>query len=223
MNLSPSPQSPSPSFVKEEAKEIKKESDAPLGKNGKVLGIAFEAYILYEYNESLFFIDKHAAHERILFEDMKKNISARSNSQMLMLPIEVSLSPQEMSVLSDYENEFKATGFDFSSDGSKTVKISAIPTALTANQAETFFVGVAGQLASGTGGFETARNELYEQALYQASCKAAIKAGRAYDPVHTNWICQRVLSNPAIRFCPHGRPIAFELSKNEIEHWFKRK
>ena len=189
----------------------------------KILGEAFNSYIILETEGKLLMIDKHAAHERILFEDMKRNLSNGANSQMLMLPLEIMLSPAEIDSVSDYQSEIRSTGFEFSVNGSGGVTVNAIPAGLSATEAEEFFVSVAGRIASGTGSLETARQEFYEQALYQASCKAAIKAGRIYDTAHTDWVCRQVLSNPAVRFCPHGRPVAFELSKGEIEHWFKRK
>lgn len=189
----------------------------------KMLGEAFNSYIILETEGKLLMIDKHAAHERILFEDMKKNLSGGASSQILMIPLEIMLSPTETDAALSYKNEISATGFDFSVKDSGGVTVTAIPSGLSANEAEEFFVSVVGKIASGTGSLETARQEFYEQALYQASCKAAIKAGRIYDSAHTDWVCRQVLSNPAVRFCPHGRPVAFELSKGEIEHWFKRK
>ncbi len=154
---------------------------------------------------------------------MKRNISDGASSQILMLPLEVMLSPEETDAALSYKDEITATGFDFSVKNSGGITVNAIPSGLSANEAEEFLVGVVGKIASGTGSLETARQEFYEQALYQASCKAAIKAGRIYDAAHTDWVCKQVLGNPAVRFCPHGRPVAFELSKGEIEHWFKRK
>ena len=189
----------------------------------KLLGEAFNSYILVETEGKLLMIDKHAAHERILFEDMKRNISDGASSQILMLPLEVMLSPEETDAALSYKDEITATGFDFTVKDSGGITVSAIPSGFSANEAEEFLVGVVGKIASGTGSLETARQEFYEQALYQASCKAAIKAGRIYDEAHTDWVCKQVLGNPAVRFCPHGRPVAFELSKGEIEHWFKRK
>ena len=88
--------------------------------------------------------------------------------------------------------------------------------------AEAMLVTVTGKLANGTGDVATTRDTFFEQALYQASCKAAIKAGRIYDASHLKWICDRVLSNPEIRFCPHGRPVAFKLTKNELDRQFER-
>lgn len=195
------------------------EADVP---EYKILGEAFNSYILVETEGKLLMIDKHAAHERILFEDMKKNISEGADSQILMLPLEIMLSPEETDAAHNYTDEIKATGFEFSAKD-KCVTVSAIPSGLSRGEAEELFVGIVGKIASGTGSLETVRQEFYEQALYQASCKAAIKAGRIYDSAHIDWVCRHVLGNPAVRFCPHGRPVAFELSKGEIEHWFKRK
>ncbi len=190
----------------------------------KILGEAFNSYIIVESDGTLLMIDKHAAHERILFEDMKKNISSGADSQLLLLPITLRLSAEESDALSQYSDDIRATGFDFMVEGNgRDVSLTAVPTGLSNDQAETFFVTVTGQLASGTGSLAVTRGQFYEQALYQASCKAAIKAGRVYDEAHIEWICKQVLGNPAVRFCPHGRPVAFELSKGDIEHRFKRK
>ena len=100
--------------------------------------------------------------------------------------------------------------------------IDQIPAILNNGAAESMFVTMTGKLANGTGDVATTRDNFFEQALYQASCKAAIKAGRIYDTSHLKWICDRVLSNPEIRFCPHGRPVAFEMTQSDIERSFKR-
>ena len=207
------------SNINRESAGAQAESEIP---EYEILGETFNSYIIVETEGKLLMIDKHAAHERILFEDMKRNISSGANSQILMLPLEIMLSPAETDAALNYKEEINATGFDFSiKDGGVTV--TAIPSGLSANEAETFFVSVVGKISSGTGNLESTRRDFYEQALYQASCKAAIKAGRIYDEGDTDWVCKQVLSNPAVRFCPHGRPVAFELSKEEIEHMFKRK
>jgi DNA mismatch repair protein MutL len=169
-------------------------------------------------------IDKHAAHERILFEDMKKNAEKGADSQILLLPLKIDLSAEETDVAESYRLEITAMGFEYTvSESSHAVEITAIPANISNGEAETLFVTVTGQLSSGTGTTGIARKIFFEQALYQASCKAAIKAGRIYDTAHLKWICERVLTDSAIRVCPHGRPVAFELTKNEIEHRFKRK
>ncbi len=189
-----------------------------------IIGEVFSSYVLIESDSKLIILDKHAAHERLLFEDMKKNLVNGADSQMLMLPIEIRMSNDELDAVISFDADIRATGFDFSLEAhERLVKITAIPTSLSASDAETLFVTIVGQLASGTGNASVARSIFYEQALHQASCKAAIKAGRVYDQGHIEWLCKRVMNDPAIRFCPHGRPVAFELSKNDIEHFFKRK
>ena len=190
----------------------------------KYLGEAFNSYVMVESEGTLLMIDKHAAHERILFEDMKLNLEGGADSQILMVPLTVTLADEELDAAENYRSEISAMGFEFAaSDLSHAVNVTAIPSSLSANDAEELFVTVCGHFAAGTGSLEVTKNIFFEQALYQASCKAAIKAGRLYDEAHVKWICERVLSDSSIRFCPHGRPVAFELTKNEIEHRFKRK
>ena len=189
----------------------------------KLIGEAFNSYVMVESEGKLLMIDKHAAHERILFEDMKKSLLTASDSQILLVPISVSITGEELDCANEYRAELTSMGFDFTdADGSHTVSVTAIPSSLSAAEAEELFVTVVGRLASGTGNLDVTRSIFFEQALYQASCKAAIKAGRIYDEAHVKWVCERVLSDPAIRFCPHGRPVAFELSRSELEHRFKR-
>lgn len=190
----------------------------------KYLGEAFNSYVMIETEGTLLLIDKHAAHERILFEDMKNNIADGADSQILLVPITVTLSSEEQDASQTYRDQICGMGFEYSQGAtSNEFLITAIPSGISGNEAETLFVTVCGQLAAGTGSLEVTKKIFFEQALYQASCKAAIKAGHIYDESHIKWICDRVLTDNAVRFCPHGRPVAFELTKNEIEHRFKRK
>ncbi len=189
----------------------------------KYLGEAFNSYVMIELDGVLIMIDKHAAHERILFEDMKEGLKNGADSQILMVPLITSLSNEELDAAQSYKAEISSMGYEFSAESAREVQITAIPTCISSDDAVTLFVTVCGQLASGTGSLDVTRNIFFEQALYQASCKAAIKAGRVYDEAFIKWVCDRVVTDPAIRFCPHGRPVAFELSKDEIEHRFKRK
>ena len=83
--------------------------------------------------------------------------------------------------------------------------------------------GMAGMLAQGATSVGVSKEMIYEKALYQASCKAAIKAGRIYDTASIKWLCDRVLVLPNIKYCPHGRPVAFEITKIELEKMFMRR
>ncbi len=188
----------------------------------RILGEIFNSYVLVETEGKLLMIDKHAAHERILFEDMRKNITGSAESQMLLVPLNVKLSEEESAAADEYGEKIKAMGYIYDiSDGE--CKVSGIPSGLSADEAETLLVTVLGKLADGTGNVSVTGKLFFEQALYQASCKAAIKAGRIYGESHIKWICDRLLSDESIMFCPHGRPVAFEISQDEIEHRFKRK
>lgn len=191
-------------------------------KKYKILGTAFSAYIFVENEGKVMVIDKHAAHERILFEDMKKILYAsESHSQTLLVPESVSLSNEEVGALCEYEREIRALGFDFDIDG-KQLLLKSIPSIISLSDARDMIVTVAGQIASGTGSESVAKNIAFEKALYQASCKAAMKAGVVDNEANTRFIVERLFEIPDIKYCPHGRPCAFELSESELEKRFKR-
>ena len=97
-----------------------------------------------------------------------------------------------------------------------------IPSEIELSGAQDALIALVSRLSSGEGSAEVSRQERLERALYQASCKAAIKAGRIYDQAHIKWICDRVLTLDNIKYCPHGRPIAFEITKHFLERQFER-
>ena len=201
-------------------KEPEKEEEIP---EFQILGIAFETYILVQSGETLLMIDKHAAHERILFEEMKHNMhSSERYSQILLLPIPLTLTPEEYASALDYRAEIEKAGFGFTEHSAYEVQLTEIPGGLSEVQAVELFCQIAVGLSDGTASVEISRESAFEKALYQASCKAAVKGGRQDGPDHLHYICKKLLSNPDIRFCPHGRPVAFELTKSGIEHQFKR-
>lgn len=188
----------------------------------KIIGEAFNSYVIVELGDIMYLIDKHAAHERIIFEDLKKKTSeATPSSQMLMLPIEAYLTSDEIGAIAEWERDIRSTGFNFTIDGS-VVKIYEIPAEIEQNAAADTLITLISRLSKGEGDAKTTRAEIFESALYQASCKAAIKAGRIYDAEHIKWICDRVLSLENIKYCPHGRPIAFEMTKHFLEKQFER-
>ncbi len=188
----------------------------------KIIGEAFNSYVIVELGEIIYLIDKHAAHERIIFEDLKKKTKeATPSSQMLMLPLEAYLTSDELATLSEWEKEIKSLGFNYEANGS-TVSIFEIPSGISQNAAPDMLIALASKLMRGEANASTAKDDIFESALYQASCKAAIKAGRIYDTAHIKWICDRVLTLENIRYCPHGRPVAFEMTKHFLEKQFER-
>ena len=189
----------------------------------KIIGEAFDCYVMVELGDSLLIIDKHAAHERVIFEDLKKRreCDGRVASQSLMLPITVMLTPDEISAATEFYDDICAVGFEYSVNG-RAADILAIPDAITANDAETLFVKMTDELVSGRGNPAVTEDIRRERALYQIACKAAIKGGRVYDKAIIEWLVGKILELPDITVCPHGRPIAYKLTKGELDRQFER-
>lgn len=189
----------------------------------RILGEAFNSYVFVETEERVLIIDKHAAHERVLFEELRAKMrEAEPTSQLLMLPIEVMLTTGELQALEEYRDEIEAIGFQFSLKR-HAAEIEAIPCGISTDAVCDMFIAIADRIHNGTGKIEVSRELVFEQALYQASCKAAIKAGREYPEGHVKWLVETLMRLPDITFCPHGRPIAIEMTKNQLDHQFERK
>ena len=178
--------------------------------------------LIVEIGERMLLIDQHAAHERILFEQLKANMKAQeAASQLLMLPLEIMMTSGEVQTLGDFRAELEAVGFSFST-GRFTVTVDAIPVGLESDQVAQMLPVVAERLQSGTGNATLTRDIVFEKALYQGSCKAAIKAGRVYVPEHLSWVVDQLMALPDITYCPHGRPVAMEMSKKNLDRQFER-
>ena len=219
---------PSAGYTPEEPKkiteiplpEIKVEESAP---EYKFIGEAFNCYLLVEYDGAMLVIDKHAAHERVIFEDLKE-ITERDGkvaSQGLLLPITVILTPDGLACAEEYREELNLVGFEFDLiDGA--ANLTAIPSSVGSMEAESLFVRMVDDIIEGKGNPEITEKIRREQALYQIACKAAIKGGRVYDRSVHEWIIKKVLSLPDVIVCPHGRPIAYRLTKTELDRQFER-
>lgn len=189
----------------------------------RIIGEAFDCYVMVEYDGALLVIDKHAAHERIIFEDLKRSREqdGRVASQALLLPVTVILTPDEMSVAEEYKEEIESIGFELELQ-SGHVNITAIPDAISIQNAESLITEMLDDILSGKGNPELTEKIRREKALYQVACKAAIKGGRSYDASIIDWLVSRILALPDIIVCPHGRPIAFRLTKTELDRQFDR-
>ena len=190
----------------------------------RILGTAFHAYVFVESEDAVLLIDKHAAHERILFEDMKRIMREQAGTlQLLMFPLEIPVGKEEIAAAEEYRAEIAAAGFAFEvSEETSTLYCTQIPSLLTTDRAADLLVAMIGALANGTGSVDVTRNTYFEEALYQASCKAAVKAGRIDKDEDIAWVVARLFETPDILYCPHGRPVALVLKKSRIEHYFKR-
>lgn len=195
----------------------------------KIVGEAYNCYVIVELEDRILMIDKHAAHERILFDELcARRKSKEKESQYLLVPIEVILLRDDIMILAEFSEDIKAVGFDFELDSSThTVKLTKIPSEVETEAASDMFTTIIARLSEGSGTVESTESEFFEKALYQAACKAAIKGGRHYGIDHIKWLCNQLLKTPdddgkVIKTCPHGRPVAFEIKKTSIERQFSR-
>ena len=189
----------------------------------KLVGEAFNCYIFVEYEGELWVIDKHAAHERVIFEDLKRMSKADGAvaSQSLLLPVTVLLSPDEIATADSFKSDFLSVGFDFNVNSS-SIDVVAIPSSIGTDDAESLFVKMIDELREGCGNPSITEEIRREKALYQIACKAAIKGGRVYDESVTRWLVEKLLSLPDVIVCPHGRPVAFKMTKGELDRQFDR-
>ncbi len=198
------------------------EATAPVVREYRIVGEVFRSYVIVECEDKMLLIDKHAAHERIIFESLKAGLKqAETVSQMLMLPIEVMMTSGEVETLREYESELSDVGFSLRFSRN-TVFADAIPEGIETDAVADMLGTMAGRLLNATGSVKLTRDIIFEKALYQAACKAAIKAGRAYADEHVQWIVSKLMELPDITFCPHGRPVALEMSHKNLDRQFDR-
>ena len=184
----------------------------------RMVGELYNSYIIVEQGEEAFLIDKHAAHERILFEKLKANQETIS-SQALLTPVPVRLSPAAAAELLSNREMLAELGFEIEEFGESTVLLRQIPMDLSPEQAAETAENMASDLLRGRRERkETVRDEI----LHTVACKAAIKAGWKNDKVELLALVKQVMANEDLKYCPHGRPICITLSKKQLEKQFKR-
>ena len=184
----------------------------------RMVGELYNSYILVEQGEDAFLIDKHAAHERILFEKLKANQETIS-SQMLLSPIAVRLSPEGAAELLSNTVMLRELGFEMEEFGDNTVLLRQIPMDLDASNAADAVETLAADLLRGRREKpETVRDEI----LHTVACKAAIKAGWVSNEKELLALVKQVMAREDLKYCPHGRPICITLSKKQLEKQFKR-
>lgn len=196
-------------------------ADEPVTENTftppRILGELFTTYILAEHGDALLVIDKHAAHERILYNDLKK--VQETASQMLLEPVAVPLSADACNAVLEELPLLQKAGYILEEFGSMTVLVRAVPTVLAGCDVVSVIEEIAGGLVSGRRDAMTAK----EDWLYHSiACRAAIKAGDATTPQELQALAERVLTDSDVRFCPHGRPVSFTMTKKEFEKQFGR-
>ncbi len=184
----------------------------------RMVGELYRSYILVEQGEEAFLIDKHAAHERILFEKLKANQEAIS-AQTLLTPIPCRLSPEGCAELLSNKALLEELGFEIEEFGDNTVLLRQIPMDLSPEQATETAEALAADLLSGR---RERKDSVRDEVLHTVACKAAIKAGWDNDPKELEALVKQVMANEDLKYCPHGRPICICLSKKQLEKQFKR-
>ena len=145
----------------------------------------------------------------------------RVGTQALLVPIVLSPDSVEIAAASEHKEALVSIGFIFEINA-RSIEISAIPDMIDIDDAASLFENTLSDLSSGLGDAALNDSIRQERALYQVACKAAIKGGRAYGTHVVDWLVKKVLSLPDITVCPHGRPIAYKLTKRELDRQFDR-
>ncbi len=184
----------------------------------RIVGEVFKTYILVEKDEKLLIIDKHAAHERIIFNKMSSSANG-DYTQVLLSPVTVILSGREYAAVTENIGIFAEAGFAVEDFGGGAVAVRECPQELTREDIPSLIVEIAGELVKGN---TRARPERLERMRETAACRAAIKAGDSLKPEEMHAFVKHLLADESIKYCPHGRPVMYELSKREIEKQFGR-
>ena len=183
----------------------------------KLIGEVFKTYILIEMESSLYIIDKHAAHERMNFEKLKSSLEI--NSQVLLSPVTVRLSTDEYNTVLQNIDLYTKCGFFIEDFGNSTVIVRECPSILDGEDVAGLIEETAEKLLDGKTDITP---DKLDWILHSASCRAAVKAGDYTSRYEMEIFVKKLLSNPDIRYCPHGRPVMIKLSKYDIEKQFGR-
>ena len=184
----------------------------------RMVGELYNTYILVEQGDDAFLIDKHAAHERILFEKLKANQEAIS-AQSLLTPIPVRLNPAAAGELLNNTALLAELGFEIEEFGENTLLLRQIPMDLSPDAAAEAIETLADDLLSGR---RESKDTVRDTLLHTVACKAAIKAGWKNDEKELLAVAEAVMAREDLKYCPHGRPICVSLSKKQLEKQFKR-
>ena len=211
----------------ENEKEKAENFESPNGQQGflpeerslRLIGEAFGTYIILEVGkEELLFIDKHAAHERMLYERLKEDKQG-TGMQMLLEPIPVTLDKNEYAAVLEGLSLFEEAGFEIEDFGSGTVLVRSAPMLLESGDVASSVMEMAGYLLE-------KKNDLHTEKLdwlyHNIACRAAVKAGDESSPMELAQLALRLLHSPDIRYCPHGRPVSILMKRRDLEKQFGR-
>ena len=188
----------------------------------KFIGIAFNTYIILEIENELYILDQHAAHERIMYEKVKKNYYSEEekDSQLMLLPDIITLTHKEMDIARDNFDKFEKAGFVLEEFGENTIKLTGVPNICLDLDTKELFLETLDEINTVA---RTAKQEIEERFIATIACKAAVKANMALTEEEVTSLLDQLLELPNPFTCPHGRPTAIKLSKMDIEKKFARR
>lgn len=181
-----------------------------------LIGEAFSTYVLVQRGESVFVIDKHAAHERMLFNKLKSE--AGVEAQALLTAVTVTLSPEEYDAAVNNLSLLAEVGFEAEDFGNFSLRVTSVPAMLTAEAIPSLISELADKISKNT----VAENSRLDEIYHTVACRAAVKAGDSTSRPEMLSFAERVLASNEIMYCPHGRPVAFEIKRRELERRFGR-
>ena len=209
---------PVPEVIPEVIGEETQKSDSFIMPAYKIVGEIFSTYILVESGGELILIDKHAAHERLIYERLLRQRD-NPDSQMLLTPLPVTLEKNQYDAVTQSIELLAQAGFEVEDFGMGTVLLRSVPTILSGDDAEGAFLEIAGQLRAGQTSVTTERMDWIYHTI---ACKSAVKGGDRNLPGELAELVLTLISHPDVRYCPHGRPIFVSLKQREIEKYFGR-
>lgn len=188
----------------------------------KLVGIAFKTYIILEIEDELYILDQHAAHERIMYEKVKKNYYSDEDkdSQLMLLPDIITLTHKEMDIARENMDKFEKAGFVLEEFGENTIKLTGVPNICLDLDTKELFLETLDEINTVA---RTAKQEIEERFIATIACKAAVKANMALTEEEVESLLEELLKLPNPFTCPHGRPTAIKLSKTDIEKKFARR
>ncbi len=208
--------------ISEENSEQIEEFKNMAGKNYKFIGIVFSTYIIVEIGDEMYIIDQHAAHERIMYEKVKKNYysSTDKDSQLMLLPDIISLSHKEADTIKENLEMFEKAGFTLEAFGENTIKLTGVPNICMDMNTKQLFLDLLDEVDNFS---RTSRQDIEDKFIATIACKSAVKANMKLNEKEVDKLMERLLALPNPFTCPHGRPTAIKMSKYDIERKFSRK
>ena len=200
---------------------VRQEATKPATVHGyNYIGEVFRTYLIFESEAGVLFVDKHAAHERIIFNRLKSKFNPDSDAQLLLSPVTVSLEKRDAQVILDYAETLSQLGFEVDDFGGGQIIVRSVPVKLNDDDVASLLQIMADKLPKG--GKRSVSEAFYDDILHSVACKAAVKAGKRSSEEDAEDILRMLDDDPDARFCPHGRPVCFEIKRGDLDKQFLR-